>query len=495
MTATNIPSLQQVMTDQALFAETFLRILDKEKRLVPLRYFKIQRHSMQHETRRTLKIKPRQPGFTTMEASKTFKLATTQTITSITLAHLDVTTQAIRRMADRFYENIPAPFPKPRRAYANDTLTSYPDTNSECIIATAGSTDVGHGLTITRAHLSEVSRWRNAEDVMQGILQAVPVNGYVVAESTTNGQSGWFYDMTFETLDAGGGMGREGKNGWSVQFYPWWWAKDYRLPLEQGETLDFTEEELHLIDMHDLTAEQIKWRRVKMLEEKAKFFESYPEDIATCFISLDGTSVFRNVRSVVSAAVPFFNIDTPAGEAAARAYRKAHPKKRFCIGADWARENDYSVFIVMDAETWEVIAIMRIRHLDWHIQRARLTTLHDIFQTERIISESNDGGRVNNSALMQSGLPVQPFNTNEKTKKMIIDHLNEAIEGRMLCLPQGDPGHKDDVRNLVVDELNAFKVTRLSSGNYRQEAPRGMHDDLVMSLALALFGCKISGIR
>jgi len=492
MTAT-IPSLNQVMNDQALFAETFLRILNKEKQLVPLRYFKIQRHSMAHETRRTIKIKPRQPGFTTMEASKTFKEATTKTITSITLAHLDVTTQAIRRMADRFYDNWPKPFPKPLRALANDVITTYPDTGSECITATAGSMDVGHGLTITRAHLSEVSRWRNPEDVMQGILQAVPLHGSVVAESTTNGQSGWMYDMTFETLDsANGRLFVEGKNGWSVQFYPWWWASDYFLPLEQGERLDFTEEEMYLIDMHDLTPAQIKWRRVKMLEEKGKFFESYPEDITTCFISLDGTSVFRNVRSVVSDTVPYFDLDRPEGERLARAYRKAHPNKRFAIGCDWARENDYSVFTVIDIETWEVVCIMRLRHLDWHIQRARLMTLHDVFQAERIISEANDGGRVNNSALLMSGLPLQAFNTSAKSKPIIIDHLNEAIEGRLLHLPSGPLANRDDPRNVLVDELNAFKVTRLGSGHYRQEAPKGMHDDMVLSLAFALYGAKQS---
>jgi hypothetical protein len=490
------PSFKQVTSDQALFASTFLRILDKEKQLVPLHYYPIQLHSMKHETRRTIKIKPRQPGFTTMEASKTFKVAVTQTITSLTLAHLDVTTQAIRRMTERFYDSWPHPFPKPLRALANDVITTYPGTGSECITATAGSENVGHGLTITRAHLSEVSRWRNADVVMQGVLQAVPLNGAVVVETTTNGQSGWVYEKTFETLDsANGRLFVEGRNGWSVQFYPWWWAKDYRLPLQEGETLDYSEEEAYLVDMHDLTPEQIKWRRIKMLEEKEKFFESYPEDITTCFISLDGAAVFRNVRSTVSATCPFFDLDRESGEAAARTYRKANPKKRFVIGADWARDNDYSVFTVMDAETWEVVAIMRIRHLDWHLQRARLGTLHDVFQADRIIAESNSIGGVNISALMQSGLPVQPFNTNVKSKKMIIDYLAEAIEQRLILLPVGVIGDKSDVRNVLIDELNAFKITRLPSGDYRQEAPKGMHDDMVMSLAFALYGCRISGLR
>ncbi len=483
---TAIPSLSHVMNDQALFAETFLRILNKDKRLVPLHYNKPQRRYLTNATRKDIILKARQFGLSTAIQSKVFKRAVTETITSLTLAHDDESTQALRRISERFYDEWPSPFPRPLRGQDNATITTYPDTGSEVICATAGKLTAGRSLTITFAHLSEVAFWTDPDTVMTGLLEAVPEkSGQVVIESTANGQGGWFYETCMAAL--------KGEGEWTLHFYPWWYGEDYATPLEPGETLTFTEEELYLIDMHDLTPEQIKWRRAKQLRMKDKFPQEYPEDPIKCFISLDGTTVFRNVWSVVSEACPFFDLDTHAGEQAARAYVKSNPRKRFVIGADWARENDYSVFTVMDCHTWEVVAIMRIRHLDWHIQRARLMTLHDIFQAERIISESNDGGRVNNSALLQSQLPIQPFNTNEKTKKLIIDGLNEAIEQRLIILPAGVIGAKDDVRNVLLDELNAFKITRLPSGNYRQEAPKGMHDDMVLSLAFALFGCKLSG--
>jgi hypothetical protein len=483
--ATVVPSLTQAITDQTIFAETFLRILNKDKQIVPLRYFPIQRHSMAHETRRTLKIKPRQPGFTTMEAAKTFKLATTQTITSLTLAHLDVTTQAIRRMAERFYDNWPRPFPKPLRALANDVITTYPDTGSECITATAGSTNVGHGLTINRAHLSEVSRWRNAEEVMQGVLQAVPINGRVVAESTTNGQAGWFYEQTFETLDsANGKLFTEGRNGWSVQFYPWWYALDYRIPLEQGETLDYTEEEAYLIKQHSLSAEQIKWRRLKMLEEKGRFLESYPEDIQTCFISQDGTSVFRGVRAVADhLAISYAD------------YIKVHPDARFIMGVDWGRDNDWSVFTVMDATTWTVVAVERYRHIDWPIQRAYLKTLYNDWHCEKAIVERNSAGDPNISELRREDILVQPFNTTHLTKKQVIDNLTLAIEEKDIHLLKEHLSQRDDVANIVIGELMAYQTKKLPGGDYKYEASSGQHDDCVMSLALALYGCRQMGVR
>lgn len=480
-----IPSLKHVMTDQRLFAETFLRILDKDKRLVSLRYYPMQLHSMVHETRRTIKIKPRQPGFTTMEVSKTFKAAATTTITSLTLAHLDVTTQAIRRMAERFYDNWPHPFPKPLRALANDVITTYPDTGSECITATAGSENVGHGLTINRAHLSEVSRWRNADVVMQGVLQAIPLNGRVVAESTTNGQSGWFYEKTFETLDSTNGqLFTEGRNGWSVQFYPWWHALDYRLPLEDGETLDYTEEERHLIDTHGLTPEQIKWRRLKMFEEKERFFESYPEDITTCFISDNGISVFRGVRAIADHARLSY-----------ADYIKVHPRARFVMGVDWGRDNDWSVFTVMDAATWTVVAVERYRHIDWPIQRAYLKTLYNDWHCEKAIVERNSAGDPNISELRREDILVQPFNTTHLTKKQIIDALTLAIEEKDLHLLKENAGRRDDIASIVIGELMSYQTKKLPGGDYKYEAAAGHHDDCVMSLALALYGCRQMGVR
>jgi len=38
---------------------------------------------------------------------------------------------------------------------------------------------------------------------------------------------------------------------------------------------------------------------------------------------------------------------------------------------------------------------------------------------------------------------------------------------------------------ILLNELQAFSIERLPSGNYRYTAPNGMHDDTVIALALA----------
>lgn len=481
-----IPSLKAVMTDQALFAETFLRIMDNDKRLVPLRYNRIQQHYLKRATKRDLVLKSRKRGLSTAIQSLIFKRAITETVSALTIAHDTDSTQALRRISERFYDEFPEAFPKPLRDLSNDTITTYPDTRSECIVVTAGRRTAGRSLTPTLAHLSEVAFWNDADRVMTGLLQAIPLQGTAICESTPNGQSGWFYDTCMEALDH--------RNGWTLHFYPWWWGEDNRIPLERDEVLDTNEEEAYLMDMHDLTAPQIKWRRVKQQELKGDFLQEHPEDPISCFISQDGTAVFRNVRSV-AVGQTFFDTTTDTGLAAARIYRKANPAKRFVMGLDFGRENDYTPPLIMDIDTWEVVACERFRHLDWHLQRARIATLYDVFGCEFVIAESNSIGGPNISELQRTQMIVRPFTTTQKTKKMIIDNLTLAIEQGDLILPTAPTNNKNDIRSILLSELIAYKITKLASGDYRYEAPAGLHDDTVMSLAFALYGCKLSGAR
>jgi hypothetical protein len=46
---------------------------------------------------------------------------------------------------------------------------------------------------------------------------------------------------------------------------------------------------------------------------------------------------------------------------------------------------------------------------------------------------------------------------------------------------------------VLIGELQAYEMERLPGGSFRYSAPDGMHDDCVMSLALAWQGAQDSG--
>ena len=78
--------------------------------------------------------------------------------------------------------------------------------------------------------------------------------------------------------------------------------------------------------------------------------------------------------------------------------------------------------------------------------------------------------------LQREGLPIQPFTTTHGSKMMVIDALALAFERAEIGLP--------DVPWLIA-ELEAYEAARTPTGLVRYGAPDGLHDDGVMSLALA----------
>lgn len=88
--------------------------------------------------------------------------------------------------------------------------------------------------------------------------------------------------------------------------------------------------------------------------------------------------------------------------------------------------------------------------------------------------------------LYEKDLPVWPFKTTNATKQTIIDGLALAFE-------QGKIKIVDD-RHLVT-ELQSFEASQLPSGLVKYGAPSGLHDDCVMSLALAWYGASVGDME
>ena len=68
--------------------------------------------------------------------------------------------------------------------------------------------------------------------------------------------------------------------------------------------------------------------------------------------------------------------------------------------------------------------------------------------------------------------------TTAQTKKTIVDGLVLAFEqGSIRIIPDAD----------LIAELQAYEFSETAAGNVRYGAPQGLHDDLVIALALAWF--------
>ena len=175
----------------------------------------------------------------------------------------------------------------------------------------------------------------------------------------------------------------------------------------------------------------------------------------------DGGAVFRNLQACV--------ID------------KATRKGSVVFGVDWGKENDYTVITAMDRTTGNVLEIDRFNQIGWSLQRGRLKAMYERYKPDAIWAERNSIGDPNIEALMQEGLPMRPFDTTAKSKPPLIESLALAFE-------QTDIGIPDD--KYLLGELQAYTMAKTASGNYKYSAPDGLHDDIVMSLALSWHGVK-----
>lgn len=188
----------------------------------------------------------------------------------------------------------------------------------------------------------------------------------------------------------------------------------------------------------------------------------YLQEIEAQFVE-DAGGVFRRVMDA----------------ATAKAQDKGIQGHGYIFGVDWGKHQDFTVISVLDTTTRELVAVDRFNQIDYQVQLGRLSGLFSRFNPDGVIVERNSIGDPLIEQLQRQGLPVIPFNTNNASKAGIIDALALAFErAQIKIIPDQE----------LINELQAYEMERLPSGTFRYNAPSGLHDDMVISLALAWHG-------
>ena len=158
----------------------------------------------------------------------------------------------------------------------------FPVNNSVMYIGTARSEVFGRGEPIHNLLFSECAfyppeAWDKA---IAPALQRVPIDGRVLMESTPNGQDPVFYEHIQDVL--------EGKSSFGLTVLYWWDELTNQLPLDHPIGVKFDRspdnEEDMLISRHNLTEEQLRWRRWKKEELRDLFLQEHIEDLGTAFL-------------------------------------------------------------------------------------------------------------------------------------------------------------------------------------------------------------------
>ena len=364
-----------------------LSIDNKQGVVLPFRFNRAQEYFNRHKSNRNIIIKARQLGVSSSILADMFTDCITIPHTSCAVVSHE--TRSTQRLLDRvqfYYDTMEDP--KPRIGAESRSEKTFPDLHSSIYIGTAGARAFGRGDTIRKALLSEIAFYEDGEKILNGIEDSVPITGELTLETTPFGEDNIAYEVWVKA--------REGKSPFKPFFFPWWWGDDYQIPLgsdyalpeDKGE-LRYTGEEIDLVERFHLTEPQIRWRRWKIGEKGGLFYQEFPEDEVSCFITV-GDPVFDNYILMSLAQNAY---DGERHEQGWTYWRKPEDKMRYVIGADSSAGvpgGSYSAAVVLN-DRWEVCATFQAR-LEPHVFAGLLKQMGVWYNTAEIAVERNFTG-------------------------------------------------------------------------------------------------------
>jgi hypothetical protein len=251
--------------DFEAYARKCLKIRTKEGGIKPLvlnsaqRYIHERLEEQKAETGRVRAIilKGRQQGSSTyVEARFYHQTSHRKGTRAFILTHEDEATKNIFEMVERYHEHCPD-LVKPSTGAANAKELFFDTLDSGYRVGTARTKGVGRSGTVQLFHGSESGFWPHADTHVAGVMQSIPggPGTEVILESTSAGPAGFFHS-TWEAAE-------RGESDFIPIFVPWFWQDEYRA---NASGFVPTAEERAYGDLHELDAEQLAWRRAKIIE-------------------------------------------------------------------------------------------------------------------------------------------------------------------------------------------------------------------------------------
>jgi phage FluMu gp28-like protein len=192
----------------------------------------------------------------------------------------------------------------------------------------------------------------------------------------------------------------------------------------------------------------------------------FRQEVAAMFLN-DSAGVFQYIRECIMAG--------PLTEAPL-------PGRRYVMGIDLARVEDFTVITVEDTVRKHIVHQARFNEIGWQIQYYRIIEISQLYNNAYFMLDSTGLGDPIYDALINAGLNGEPYKLSNQSKQALMEKLRINIEHRRITFPQLD---------IMIDELERYQYEITESGLVRYGAPDGFHDDTVISLALANWAADV----
>ncbi len=507
----NKEKLLRIVSDPLLWIETFVKIVDKEKHLVPFKFNPQQKYILKNKDKYNICLKSRQLGITSVALAYSLYLAITQpNSTCMIMSYSIDSANNIFEKLKQMYNDLPNCVKI--ETIANNRKELKFVNHSRIIVCTCGSKDNARGATLNFVHLSEVAFMNeHLEKQLTAIEQALIPDGCMILESTANGLNK-FSELWNKAVSGETAM-------WKPFFFSWvddkkMFAKEYKDFQKRYKNIYgkyLTEDELDNVEKvlrkKGATLEQLMWRRLKISNSsEERFCQEYPSNPIEAFIST-GSNVFSAAiiqeRLMGLSNTPILNLPTDTTiDPILKKYNKYFTiwklpvrEARYYIGVDTGEglsgDNDYSVVSVIDSDGFQCA--------EWRSNTVKpyefTEIVHKIgllYNKGLLVIEKASAGhtiidRVRNDYHYENMFKYKAYDqksgkqrkqlgwdTNGKSKPMMIADLQEWFE-RGMCLVNS----KD-----LLQEMKFFQLVE-----NKMQAVSG-HDDTVMAFAMAIQGLK-----
>jgi hypothetical protein len=200
----------------------------------------------------------------------------------------------------------------------------------------------------------------------------------------------------------------------------------------------------------------------------------------------DGDSLFKNLPAVLTGEELTFESnqqmwsrpleetkvrDTSGAQVTLRA-----DHRRFVVALDLAKSIDFTVLIVMDIDTGEIVYYRRLNKTDYRdVIKIAVEVCHFWNNAELIFDATGVGAGISDF-LNNYDVVAHPYIFTNDSKAELINRLALAIEYQEITIP-----------NIVTvrNEMEAFTYSITRTGKMSYGAPAGFHDDIVIAIALA----------
>lgn len=495
--------------------ERFFRIVDKYGNVVPFTFNDAQAEYYEQMTYRDDILKARKEGFSSMIlAMWAVKFLFLENVNCVCISHEDESTKRLFQKVEFYIENMSLDDGTKIKVHLHtkskkemvykftrvDENGHRRQITNTFYLGTAGSKSFGRGDNIHYLHMSETAFWDNYSRIATGLMNAVPddrASTCIVKESTANG-AGNQHHNEWKSESARQSAFTPHFFGWHKDPVNTLATKEYEE--RTGVKFVLTPEEEALALQHDLTFNQLAWRRFKISSmqpddkhtKEDLFHQEFPIDASEAFLS-SGKSIFdsktrewykeaivmkpKMVGELVGWSPPFFQSNDSG---LLKLWKEPVPDRHYVIGADVAEKGDYSIAVVIDRKTMEQVAEWHGHEADEFTFASLLSRLGYYYNTALIGCERNNMGVAVVRKLDELHYPNQyvrhsideitqtvsneyGWRTDSSTRPIMISDLNQEFTARRYLARS----------SVLLDQMDTF--IRNKSG--RPEAMSGCHDD------------------